>query len=353
MLVKGRRTEGWAPWLVAALLAGGGWIFARIYLVSEAAGSVFPRYSSLRSDPSGAKALYDSLAALPGYRVRRWFKTLDELKDTDAVVFMLNEPAQPWVLATHKFLTQTEERAQRGQRLIYALSAGHLRIPPGPLLLQSRWRLTLEPPGEKDSELSFRVLDPSWKVLREEKGKAVAVERAWGKGSVVLVARSLPFSNQSLRDRRDTALLAGALGAGRNIVFDEYHLGTEQTGSVGTLLRHFHLEAAAGALALFGLLFAWRNGSSLLPPRQSPGDADGAPAVGRDSTAAMTSLIRRSVPASALPATALELWRKSAPLQPGLSLDVRQRVEQELSRANEKDAPALWRRIHLILSQRT
>ncbi len=363
----------WAAWLVAALLGGGGWIFAHIYLVSVETGSVFPRYSSLRSDPVGAKALYDSLAELPGFRVRRWFKPVDELKDADAVVLMLNEPAQPWVIASQKSLTEMEERAQRGLRLVYALNAGYLRIPPGPLLLQSRWRLALDPPGEKSGGLSFRVLDSSWKVLREEKGKAAAVERAWGKGSIVLVARSFPFSNQSLRDHRETALLAGALGDRRNIVFDEYHLGTEQTGSVGTLLRHFHLEAAAGVLALFGLLFAWRNSSSFLPPAQTPAQTDGGVVVGRDSTVAMTSLIRRSVPAGALPSTALELWRKSAALQPGMSLELRKRVEEELanSRADDRsltaaarkrrddgkrrddDIPALWRRIHLILTQRT
>ena len=48
--------------IAAAGLAAIGLLFELRF----AAGDVYPRYSSLRSDPVGVRALYDSLARLPG-----------------------------------------------------------------------------------------------------------------------------------------------------------------------------------------------------------------------------------------------------------------------------------------------
>ena len=51
-----------------------------------ASGSVYPEYSSLRSDPDGAKLLYDSLARLPGITVDRSFMSLAGSSETKAAI---------------------------------------------------------------------------------------------------------------------------------------------------------------------------------------------------------------------------------------------------------------------------
>ena len=53
------------------ILAGLG--FAYLYSLRIERGDVFPAYSSLRSDPLGTRALYDSLEQLPGIRIERRF----------------------------------------------------------------------------------------------------------------------------------------------------------------------------------------------------------------------------------------------------------------------------------------
>jgi hypothetical protein len=319
-----RPNKAWASWLVAALLAGGAWVFVRIYLYSSESGSVFPRYSSLRSDPVGAKALHDSLAALPGLTVRRWFKPLGELKGDDAVVFFLGDQSARWFELTGRDLTAIEDRMNKGLRLVVALQPSREKPSREASLVEKRWK--------------FKI----------QRGRTIEIPR--GKGSIVFLPDSFPFSNEALRDRRQSELIASAIGTYRNIVFDEFHLGTVQTGSIGALLRHFHLEPAAGVLILLGLLFVWRSTSSFVPPPRQ----DAASAIaGRDSTAALTSLLRRGVPPGQLPATALELWRKSVPMQPAVSAAQRAGVETELSNPNLKDLPGLWNRIHRVLHTRT
>jgi len=52
---------------------------AELYRMRVHTGDVFPKYSSLRADPPGTRALYESLAALPGLRVTRAFQPLAKL----------------------------------------------------------------------------------------------------------------------------------------------------------------------------------------------------------------------------------------------------------------------------------
>src|SRR5437016_9305442 len=59
-------------WMVAfALLAILVWGLEQVAVAPLETGEVYPAYSSLRSDPLGAKALYESLAALPDLTVER------------------------------------------------------------------------------------------------------------------------------------------------------------------------------------------------------------------------------------------------------------------------------------------
>ncbi|MFN7922044.1 MAG: DUF4350 domain-containing protein [Bryobacteraceae bacterium] len=346
-----------AMWMIAILLLAGAWAVARVYVYSTEAGDVFPEYSSLRADPKGARALHDSLATLPGMQVWRWFKPLDEIATSSATVLFLNE--SPWSLraAGVRQRKEWEQAADRGLRLVFALAPEPKRRPRPrkqtdekkeeegerpELNLEKEWKIVLRA-GKTGGPVTLETSDPAWAFHDD-----ASVERVFGKGSIVILNDAYPFSNEALRDDRDSPFILWTLGNRSEVIFDEYHLGTQETGSVGMLLRRYHLEGAALGLVALGVLFLWRMSTSLVPP--SP-QASQAPVSGRDSAAALASLLRRNVPVKQIPATTRELWQGALPLLAGLSQERRARVEQEL--AATADPTAMWRRIHDILTRRT
>lgn len=334
-----------AGWLIALTLLGGGWAVFRVYIYATEAGDVFPEYSSLRADPKGSRAFHDSLQALPGMRVSRWFQRLEEIPSAEAAVLFLDMSPWSFRFAGEKKLEEWEKAAERGLRLVFALSPEPRMEPAKPkeeLVIEKRWKISLKS-GKKGGPVVLEAADPAW-----AQGDGTA-ERAFGKGSIALIAESYPFSNQSLREERDLKLLLWALGGHTEVIFDEYHLGSQQTGSIGVLLRRYRLEGAAFGLVALGLLFVWRMSASFVPPRPA---SEIAAVSGRDSAAAMSSLLRRNVPAAQLPAAARELWNHATQLLPGLSAERPASVERELAGATG-DAPKLWRRIHEILTRRT
>ena len=61
--------------LAAALVSG----VAQLFALRLEHGDVYPPYSTLRTDPLGAKAFYEALAELPGFDMRRNFRSLVRL----------------------------------------------------------------------------------------------------------------------------------------------------------------------------------------------------------------------------------------------------------------------------------
>lgn len=72
--------------LLIALLLG----VIQLFLLRFQAGDIYPAYSSLRSDPLGARAFYESLAKFGHLNIQRNYQMLDSLKpDANAVLFYL------------------------------------------------------------------------------------------------------------------------------------------------------------------------------------------------------------------------------------------------------------------------
>jgi len=319
---------------LAAFLAGVVWVANRVL----ARAPIYQEYSTLRADPRGAKALHDTFAALPGLTVERSLRRVSRLADAPATVFWLGEDAITpffWDAAT---LSAFEKIATRGGRLVIAFR------PAGPgfddgrekreirknrqgVILEpeflKRWQLRVERAStrklsesenasQRESALWLAPLLPAWRCQFERAGKCRQVERTFGAGTIVLLTDSFPLSNEGLRDARDTRQLAALAGNARRIVFDEAHLGVEQSGSMGGLIRQFGLEGAALMLAAWAALFIWRNSTSLLPARPPAADA---PAPG-DAHRSMTLLLRRSLAPAQLADACLAEWRKAPALLP-------------------------------------
>ncbi len=295
---------------IAAVLL---WGLEQAALAPLETGDVYPAYSSLRSDPLGAKALYESLASIPGIEIERLYKQRTTLEARDAVLVLGVEPVA-WSGIGEKTLEEYEKLVNAGGRLIIGLLP--VREPqrtPHKRDMEQRWNLKFRyahTPHEDSSGIPSETAlyfeaGPEWRGIAGRD----AVERAFGKGYIVLAADTFPLSNQGLRDARDAKFISALIGPATRIAFDENHFGVVETGSVTKLMRKYHLEAAVAMLALAAALFLWRSASSFLPPRATRIDAA---VSGRDSVAGMTALLHRGVKREDLIETCLAEWMKSA-----------------------------------------
>jgi hypothetical protein len=134
--------------------------------------------------------------------------------------------------------------------------------------------------------------------------KILAIERDFGKGSIVLFAESDDFTNAASVASDRLEMVSMAIGASSHIVFDEQHLGIAETGSFVGLARRFRLAGLALGLAICAALFLWRSASGF-PPALSAQDV---PLSGRTSSAGLLTLLRRNIPPGELAAACWQQW---------------------------------------------
>jgi len=359
--------------LLAVLVLGLGIGLARLCALRYAAGDVYPRYSSLRADPLGAKAFHDALVETGGLRVVRNTRPIGRLwTDTPGTILLLGVPS--WVVGTGSggLDTDLEALVRHGGRAVVAVTPdtrepatpkrdavdGEQERPgrdakepdgePGdaeeerrtvPITRRLGFDLTrlalpvdsdgeptagtatLLSPGSGDEALPsrlswhtavcFKGLDPAWRVVYARDGRPVLVERTLGEGTLVLSADSYFFSNEGLSREPHAALLAWIVGGNRVVVFDETHLGVAESVGIATLLRRYRLQGLCAAILLLAGLFVWRASASFLPPRPGAEAGPGETIGGRDAAAGLVTLLRRGIPESAILDVCREEWTKS------------------------------------------
>jgi hypothetical protein len=212
--------------------------------------------------------------------------------------------------------------------------------------IEKAWGVTIRNAGTPAApEIHFRA-DPNWTTVHGDREHADVIERAFGSGSLVLVATSTVFTNAALADSPDTALLVSIIGARDSIVFDEAHLGIVESGSVMGLLRAFHLQGLLFGLLLPAALFVWKYSTSFPPaPRSGPQQR----IEGRRSFSGLIALLRRNVGSTDLAAVCWQEWLKGA--LRALSPHRRTQVEQELIEMGAQPLAAM-RSIHEILNRK-
>jgi hypothetical protein len=370
--VKNRAATAVLVILLLGLLA---WGTARLFALRYARGDNYPPYSTLRTDPLGAKALAEALALLPGVEVRRNFVTLNRLQPPPgaALVHLNLRFDTPVSEAEFKAL---EQLVLKGARAVFAFhheltrtsttrlpAAPPATAPPAPPAppaptsatppatpgpgsgrrlrawqsedpgfheLAQRWEIAfdlaqgerraahhhpaqatpeagdLEPSVPWHSALYFKALGERWRTLYACQGVPVVVERPYGHGSIVFCSDTFFFSNEGLRTA--PRLLAAVLGLPRTVIFDEASHGVTEEENLATLARRLRLEGVAILLVVLAVLFVWKNAVPILPPVR----AEDAEAVsGRDASGGFINLLRRSVPASRLPAVCVEAWLRA------------------------------------------
>lgn len=387
--------------LLLLVLGAFAWGTVHLFQLRFAAGDVYPHYSSLRGDPLGARVYYESLDALGGARVRRFMESVDRLphgQNTTLFIFGL-----PWneMSATEEEYKSIDGFVRQGGRLVVTLypelgrprnfipgtgsnnpafkrAASGDEEPPQVNLLE-KWGLgyayvpttrdgrlygpvnvTRVEPGPIPASLSWHSalvltnLDFPWRIIYARGTDPVMIERQHGSGAILIATDSYFVSNEALRKERAADLLAWLPGDGREVLFDETHLGVQQTPGVATLARRYGLHGGVAALLLLAGLFLWKNAVSFQP--REPEAAVGLAVEGRESAAGFENLLRRGVPPEQLLQTSLNEWHKSWALDrratPGRREQVRAVVEA--FNAAEKPNPVdAYRQIAAILNRKT
>jgi hypothetical protein len=268
--------------LAAAFLAGVLYLFH----IEFAAGEVYPEYSSLRTDPRGSNLLYDALSRLPGVNVGRNYLPLDSTTVAGAAILLLG--IDPLTFPKDSDLqVRAEKVASAGNRVVLAFERLPKGKTPEPGSLYRNWDVTLA----AGRRLYFAVAK-NWRTLEQIGGNSFAIERDFGKGSIVLIAESGDFANVSVAAADRLPTVTAALGGYSRIVFDEEHLGIAESGSVVGLARRFRLTGMAIGLALCAALFLWRSASGFPPAAERAADR----LAGRTSHAGLLTLLRRHIP---------------------------------------------------------
>src|SRR5262249_43879257 len=148
------------------------------------------------------------------------------------------------------------------------------------------------------SSMIFSQLDGTWRTIYARDAGPVVLEKARGRGSIVLLADSFPLSNEALRVDRQPEVLAWLVGRSKRVMFDETHLGVIENPGVMALARKYRLHGLFIGLAVLAGLFVWKNAVTFVPElNESAVELAGDQTGARDSAAGFVNLLRRSVPA--------------------------------------------------------
>jgi hypothetical protein len=329
---NGRRIALAAVWAVAVLFA-----VAVIYSILRRTETTYnyPHYSSLNNGEQGTKAYFDALARL-GRAPSRNFKLLHKLEGSRAGIFYAGVEMGAFRFSEEQELKQFEQLAGGGARMMIAFDPeAVIAMHPEKEKkkedapedrLKTRWGIQLAHVDRSVSDEDRAVLkglhmvpvnwqfsswSPAWSPSHLRNGTPLFLERTFGKGSIVLIGNSKLFTNRELLVQPDTDALTAAPGPYRDIVFDESHLGLEDTGTVLGLARAHGLQWMLLGFAGLAILYVWRSSFSFIP--RSPAPLETA-VGGRDAHAALSNLLMQSVPAESVLRVAAEEWNRSAGL---------------------------------------
>ncbi len=347
-----RNRTWWLILLLLALFLAGAW---EVMVAPLITGEVYPPYSSLRTDPLGAKALFESLAEQPGLEVARLYKARP-LLDSTSTLLILGVDSLAWTKNPKTLAEDYEKPIMHGGRIVIAFLPAHApQAPPNAGAIEDQWHIRLryrkESAGDarnsaaipRESAMYFEP-GPEWRVLEKRQGAAAIVERDFSGGTLVLLSDSFPLSNQGLLDNSEAALITRLIGPAKRVLFDENQFGMSETGSVAVLIRKYRLETAIGMLLAIAGLFIWHSTSSFLPPRE---DTRASPVSGRDLHEGLAALLRRNIPLDQLLATCSKEWLRSAAQRSRADL-----VQAEIQQWTGRDPAAGYRAICRVLTER-
>ncbi|MFO1460218.1 MAG: DUF4350 domain-containing protein [Verrucomicrobiota bacterium] len=332
--------------LAVAVLGAGLW---RLFELRFATGDIYPSGSSFRADPSGTRAYFESLARIPGREVQRGLLPLSSVRGgAETTLFLLELNPAERALGKRDWAA-VKDLLANGGRVVISLAAERFpretqgsgtNLRTRPVTIQGSESLefpnlaptpsatnrtqpasalrTASAPTELPARIPWRgdvfeKVPEGWTSLYEVDGVPVVMQRAMGRGTLVLLASNDLLTNDALRHQRQTALLAWLSGTGTRFLFDETHLGTRLDPGILTLVRRYGLGGVLAGLVAVTALALWRAVSGLAPRIPTPTTDSRDVVLGRDAATGFTQLLRRSVPTEELLSLCVAEWRRSLP----------------------------------------
>ena len=207
------------------------------------------------------------------------------------------------------------------------------------------------------SSLAFGGVQGPWRPVYVREGRPVIMERPFGRGRLVLSTDAYLFSNEAMARDRYPGLLAWFAGKAQTLVFDETHLGTSRSPGIASLVRAYGLHWLVLGLFLVSALFIWKNAQPFVPAREERETEAPSHVDGRDATAGLISLLRRSIPETDLLGTCYREWAGAFTNEKGGPGDKADQVKAELDgyaleHGRKRDPVGAYRRVCRNLSRR-
>lgn len=353
--------------LIAILVLAFVFVFAVVHLIlrrSETAYN-YPAYSSLNNSSNGTKAYFEALRRL-GFLPVRNFQPIHKLIGAEADIFYAGPNFAAFRYSDAKELEQFERLAREGARVLIAFDPeGTVDMRPERTkrtrrreddvrvredLLKKRWGIELgytKRAVSKTLETFLTGLEVipvnwhfsswagEWKASETRGPGPLFLERRFDKGSIVLIANAALFTNRELLLHPDARVLAGIPGPHRQIIFDESHLGLEDTGTVIGLATAHGLDWMLLGFLVLGVLYVWRNAMSFVPP--VPMQRDTA-ISGRDAHSALATLLMQSVPRKSILRTVAEEWNRTASHKRGFARTINTEKLAQLAQIDPSQA---------------
>ncbi len=290
MLTRHKILFALLPLLVGAFVFG----IVRLFELRFETGDIYPPYSSLRADPLGAKAFYESLASLRGLTVERHLRPLHRLRDgRDTTFFMFGTTARELGYLREDEFADLERIVHQGGRIVFSFAPVSTKT----------W------PAERKEEDSLQKQDPRSSKSQEPD------KRADEKPRQRRPARDDPEPRRrkrvSLKERWGVEFAYQDLPKAENGGY-QFVTAQAQEPGVAALIRKYRLHGLVAGLILLAALFVWKNTASFVPaPDAGPRKDHGDLVVGRDSAAGFVNLLRRSIAPADLIAVCFNEWKKS------------------------------------------
>ncbi len=383
---------------------------AQLFAMRFEAGDIYPPYSSLRADPVGVKAFYESLGNLPGMDVNRNYEDESRIDTRKAAFFYFGVSLQMLHFLPRRDVETLENIAAGGGRIVICLypqaNAGLRNRPKAkdaaaaekqeavpsdtkqkedaaaaPVDLASRWGVNvavweavspaaqavpapsyfgmpLRDPISWHSSAYFMPADGAWIPVYEVDGRAVILERKYGRGSLVLATDSYFVSNEAMVKERHPDLLAWLSGPCKKIVFDEAHLGLAENKGLIYLFKKYHLQGLLIVLGILGILFIWKNSYSLVPAEAAGANGkEEEAATGKDSLSGFVGMLRRTITPARLLSVCLAEWEKTAQAGRVTTTGKREKIqalikERKSRGRQESGIVAIYNEVSKILAER-
>ena len=148
--------------------------------------------------PRAPRLIFESLRRLPGVTAIRGYQPfLRLLPDRDSTILLLGIDPRPFAMQPAGDLREFEELAARGNRLVLGMRPGSGRAPPRRTALELNWGVRFGLDFDKaGNDILYFAEARHWDVLERNGQRPVVIEKAFGKGSIVLVAAGWLFEQQ-------------------------------------------------------------------------------------------------------------------------------------------------------------